>query len=192
MSAERRHRRLALACVGVVAVMVGMSFAAVPLYDLFCRVTGYGGTTQRADAGSELLGTRDVKVEFDASVARDMPWHFKPLQRSITLRTGESGLIFYRASNPTDRRIVGTATFNVTPAKAGLYFVKTECFCFTEQVLEPGQSIDMPVQFYVDPRIEEDPNTKEVKAITLSYTFFEKPAEQAGSSVRVSAAEQRR
>lgn len=190
MAGKRRHKVMAWSCVGVVAMMVGLSFAAVPLYDIFCRVTGYGGTTQRADAGADHLGSRMVTVQFDSSVARGMPWVFRPEQREVRLRTGESAMAFYRATNPTDRAITGTATFNVSPPKAGLYFVKIECFCFTEQTLEPGQTVDMPVQFYVDPEIESDPNARDVKTITLSYTFFEKPADSAAKEVRVSAVQQ--
>ncbi|MEC9347020.1 MAG: cytochrome c oxidase assembly protein [Pseudomonadota bacterium] len=192
MSADpmRRHKVMAWSCVVVVGLMVGLSFAAVPLYDLFCRVTGYGGTTQRAESGADHLGKQMMTVQFDASTARDMPWQFRPEQREVRLRTGETGMAFYRASNPTDRAITGTATFNVSPPKVGLYFVKLECFCFTEQTLEPGQSVDMPVQFYVDPEIENDPNAREVKTITLSYTFFVKPADEARKEVRVSAVQQ--
>lgn len=186
--AQRRNRRLVLACLGMVGLMLGASYAAVPLYDLFCRVTGYGGTTQQAEAASDHLGKRMVTVQFDANVARDMPWDFRPAQRELKVRTGETAIAFYRATNNTDRTVVGTATFNVTPLKVGYYFNKIDCFCFTEQVLEPGQTVDMPVQFFVDPEMEADSNADEVKLITLSYTFFEKPAEQAETStIQVSA-----
>jgi cytochrome c oxidase assembly protein subunit 11 len=189
--AQRRNRRLVLACLGMVGLMLGASYAAVPLYDLFCRVTGYGGTTQQADAASDHLGKRMVTVQFDANVARDMPWDFRPAQRELKVRTGETAIAFYRATNNTDRTVVGTATFNVTPLKVGYYFNKIDCFCFTEQVLEPGQTVDMPVQFFVDPEMEADSNADEVNLITLSYTFFEKPAEQAETStIQVSAVQQ--
>ncbi|MDF1720688.1 MAG: cytochrome c oxidase assembly protein [Minwuia sp.] len=188
---NNRNRRLVFACVGVVGMMLAASYAAVPLYDLFCRVTGYGGTTQQADTGADHVGKRMVTVQFDANVARGMPWEFKPVQREIKLLTGETGIAFYRATNNTDRTIVGTATFNVTPLKVGYYFNKIECFCFTEQVLAPGQSVDMPVQFFVDPEMEDDRNADEVKLITLSYTFFERPPEQAASStIQMSAVQQ--
>ncbi|PJK30766.1 cytochrome c oxidase assembly protein [Minwuia thermotolerans] len=184
----RSNGRVVVVCLAMVAGMVGLSYAAVPLYDLFCRVTGFAGTTQQAEAGSEMLGETTMKVEFDSTLARGMPWTFRPVQRSMTVRTGETGLAFYRATNPTDRTITGTASFNVAPLKAGQYFVKIECFCFTEQTLAPGESADMPVQFYVDPAIEQDPNADEVRTITLSYTFFEaKPAKGEPDS-RVSAA----
>lgn len=188
---DRRNRKLVLACVGTVGLMLGASYASVPLYDLFCRVTGYGGTTQQAESGADHLGKRMVTVQFDANVARGMPWDFRPAQREMKLRTGETGIAYYRATNNTDRTVVGTATFNVTPLKVGYYFNKIDCFCFTEQVLEPGQTVDMPVQFFVDPEMEDDSNADEVKLITLSYTFFERPPEQAESStIQVSAVQE--
>jgi len=166
-------RRTVISCLAIVAVMTGLSFAAVPLYDLFCKVTGYGGTTQEASAPSERIGKTSITVAFDASLHRDMPWKFRAVQPKMVLKTGETGLAFYTATNTSDRPVTGTATFNVTPQKAGYYFTKIECFCFTEQTLQPGESVQMPVQFYVDPEIEEDPDTDEVRTITLSYTFFE-------------------
>lgn len=188
---DRRNRKLVLACVGMVGLMLGASYASVPLYDLFCRVTGYGGTTQQAESGADHLGKRMVTVQFDANVARGMPWDFRPAQREMKLRTGETGIAYYRATNNTDRTVIGTATFNVTPLKVGYYFNKIDCFCFTEQVLEPGQTVDMPVQFFVDPEMEDDSNADEVKLITLSYTFFERPHEQAESStIQVSAVQE--
>ncbi len=171
----RKNKRLMIGCVLVVGFMVGMSFAAVPLYDLFCRVTGYGGTTQVGTAPSQdAVSDRTVTVRFDASKNRGMPWHFNPEQREITLRVGETGMAFYRAESVSSERTVGTATFNVTPLKAGQYFVKTECFCFTEQALDPGQVADMPVSFYIDPGILEDSNLDDTNTITLSYTFYRK------------------
>ena len=170
--AARQNGGMAVALVGVVVAMVGLAYAAVPLYDLFCRVTGYGGTTQVATANSPATSDRLITVRFNADVARGMPWRFQPVQREISLRVGETGLALFRAVNETDQRIVGTATYNVTPQKAGLYFAKLDCFCFTEQVLEPGQTADMPVQFFVDPEIADDPNLDDVTTITLSYTFF--------------------
>ena len=172
VSAARRNGAIAVLLVGVVAAMAGLAYAAVPLYDLFCRVTGYGGTTQVATANAEAVSDRRITVRFNADVARGMPWRFQPVQREISLRLGETGLALYRAVNETDQRIVGTATYNVTPQKAGLYFAKLDCFCFTEQVLEPGQTADMAVQFFVDPEITDDPNLDDVTTITLSYTLF--------------------
>jgi len=174
----RRNKFVAFAAVGIVAGMVGMSYAAVPLYKLFCAVTGFGGTTQRADAAPGLILDRDVTVRFNADIGQGLGWKFQPLQRDITLKVGEEALVYYRATNVSDKPLVGMATFNVTPDKTGQYFNKIACFCFTEQRLEPGQSIDMPVSFFVDPRIAEDRNLDDVANIALSYTFFpaDKPA----------------
>jgi len=169
---QQRKRRTALVGAGIVAAMVALSFASVPLYDLFCRVTGYGGTTQQAESASEVTLDREITVRFDASVNGELPWTFQPVQREIKLKVGENGLAFYGARNRAKRPVTGTATFNVTPLKAGAYFVKVDCFCFTEQRLEPGQSVDMPVAFYIDPAIADDPGLDEVTTITLSYTFF--------------------
>lgn len=182
------NRRTVISCLAVVALMTGMSYAAVPLYDLFCRVTGFGGTTQQAEAPSETVGNTIMTVTFDASLHRDMPWTFKAVQPKVELRTGETGMAFYRATNNSDRPVTGTASFNVTPQKAGYYFTKIECFCFTEQTLQPGESVDMPVQFYVDPEIERDTNTDEVRTITLSYTFFETNAGNGGRGDKTNAA----
>ncbi len=153
--------------------MVGVSYAAVPLYDLFCRVTGFGGTTQIAETAPDAVSERLITVRFDASLNRKMPWRFAPPKESVALPIGTTGLAFYRAENPTERTITGTATFNVSPPEAGIYFSKIDCFCFTEQVLQPGQSADMPVSFFIDPDILTDHEMDDVKTITLSYTFFE-------------------
>ena len=168
-----RNTRTVVLLSGVVAAMVGLTFASVPLYRLFCQVTGYGGTTQVADSAPEAIGERVVKIRFNADVDLRLPWEFQPAQREVVLRVGEVGMAFYQAHNPTNRTIKGTAVFNVSPLKAGLYFNKVECFCFEEQRLEPGQSVDMPVTFFVDPAINEDPNLDDVRTITLSYTFFQ-------------------
>ena len=168
----RRNRNLALVCVAVVAGMVGMSYAAVPLYQLFCQVTGYGGTTQAADAAPDIVLDRKMTVRFDSNVSPHLPWRFHAAQGPVTLKVGETGLAFYRAENLSDRTIKGTAAFNVTPPQAGRYFTKIDCFCFTEQTLLPGESVDMPVTFFVDPSIADDPNLDSVTTITLSYTFF--------------------
>jgi cytochrome c oxidase assembly protein subunit 11 len=168
-------RRTALAALGLVLFMGAMSFAAVPLYDLFCRVTGYGGATGVAQAGGpapEILD-RTIKVRFDASTARDMPWEFRPLQREMEMRLGETGLAFYEAYNPTDRPVAGSAAYNVAPFAAGGFFTKIDCFCFELQVLGPGERVEMPVTFYVDPALAEDREAKHTPRITLSYTFYE-------------------
>ena len=172
----RRNRIVALTLVGVVGGMVGLSFASVPLYRLFCQVTGYAGTPKigtNATQRNALAGdVRTVTVEFDANIQRDVPWVFEPAQRRVTVRPGEPTLIFYRARNTSDKAVIGTATFNVTPYKAAQYFNKIACFCFTEQTLAAGQEVDMPVQFTVDPSILTDANTSTVHTLTLSYTFF--------------------
>ena len=182
MSALGRKNRRLMVVLGTVAVgMVGLSYAAVPLYDLFCRVTGFAGTTQVAEEKSTAISQRAIKIRFDA-MAADIEWAFQPVQRQIRLQIGENAVAFYRATNQSDRPLTGTATFNVTPLKAGAYFNKVECFCFTEQTLAPGESVDMPVAFFVDPEIETDPNLNDVKTITLSYTFYPvaKPTRTAG------------
>ncbi|NIZ14575.1 cytochrome c oxidase assembly protein [Phaeobacter sp. HF9A] len=159
--------------VAVVLVMGGLAWAAVPLYNLFCRVTGFGGVTQVADAGSDTVLDQTIKVRFDASKDRDMPWEFKPVERIMELKIGETGLAFFEAYNPTDRPVAGQASYNVTPYSTGYYFEKIQCFCFNEQVLQPGERVMMPVTFFVDPEIVEDPEAKYVHTITLSYTFHE-------------------
>lgn len=178
----RRHARTLVPLVGVVAGMAALAWAAVPLYDLFCRVTGFGGTPLVAEAGADRVLDQAVTVRFDASTAAGMPWSFRPEQTTRSVRVGETALAFYEATNPTDRPITGTATFNVTPPTIGGYFVKIDCFCFEEQTLMPGETVRMPVTFFVDPAMVEDPEAKGIGTITLSYTFFEKPeAEQAAA-----------
>jgi len=159
-------------CLAIVGAMVGAAYAAVPLYDLFCRVTGYGGTTQVAQYDPDQILDREVTVRFDASKSRGFPWEFEPLQSEMTLRVGETALAFYRVHNPTDRAVTGVATYNVAPFKSAPYFAKLECFCFTEQTLQPGESMDMPVLFFVDPQIDEVPRLDDVRTVTLSYTFW--------------------
>ncbi len=167
--------------VGVVVTMGSLSFAAVPFYDWFCRATGYGGTPQVAETAPDVILDQTVKVRFDASVEAGMPWEFKPVVRTMDIRLGETGLAFYEAHNPTDRVIAGTASFNVFPDTAGGYFTKIACFCFEEQVLQPGETVQMPVTFFVDPTIIDDPDGKFVHEITLSYTFHQTslPEDQA-------------
>ncbi|WP_343560286.1 cytochrome c oxidase assembly protein [Kiloniella sp. b19] len=176
--ASARNKRMAMILALMVGGMVGMAYAAVPLYELFCKVTGYGGTPQQSDVASEEILDRTMKIRFDSSVNGGMPWEFQPAQRQVEIRVGESGLAFYRAKNTSERPVRGVATFNVTPLKAGPYFVKIDCFCFTEQTLLPGEEVDMPVTFYVDPSIEDETNMDEVQTITLSYTFFEEALEE--------------
>lgn len=168
----RRNLIVVLGALAGVAAMSGLVVASVPLYRMFCRVTGYGGATMVAAGPSAIQSERMITVRFDTSVAKDMPWTFQPAQRAIKAHLGEDVLAIFTASNPTDQPIIGTATFNVTPEKAGQYFNKIQCFCFTEQRLEPGQSVHMPVTFFVDPKLASDRHTSEITTITLSYTFF--------------------
>jgi len=188
--AYSKNTRTALTCAGVVAGMVGLSFASVPLYELFCQVTGFGGTTQRADVEDlpAEVSNQTITISFDANVAKELGWSFKPEANKIVVRVGEQSLAAYEAKNRGSVPTTGTAAFNVTPHKVGPYFSKIHCFCFDEQRLVPGQEVTMPVQFYIDPEILTDPNTREVKNIALSYTFFktddaEEPAEQLSSNV---------
>lgn len=149
------------------------SFAAVPFYNWFCRVTGYGGTTVIATKSSNKILEDKIKVRFDGSKDAALQWDFTPMQHEIEIKIGETGLAFYEAYNPTNRAIAGQASYNVVPFSAGSYFTKIDCFCFEEQILLPGQRVQMPVTFYVDPEIVEDREAKFVKSITLSYTFYE-------------------
>ncbi|GAA4522916.1 cytochrome c oxidase assembly protein [Chelativorans composti] len=185
----RKNRRVAVICAGVFCGMVGLSFAAVPFYDLFCRVTGYGGTPKRTDQYSDVILDRTITVRFDANVAPGLPWQFRPKQRQVELRIGETTEAHYIATNIADTNTAGTASFNVQPELAGAYFNKVQCFCFTEQDLEPGQSIEMPVQFFVDPEIVNVPELKNIKTITLSYTFH--PLTKATAEAPAQAAKER-
>ena len=175
--------------VAVVVTMASLSFAAVPFYDWFCRVTGYGGTTSVAEAGPDVVLDQTVKVRFDASLEQGMPWTFKPVARSVDVRIGETVLAYYEAHNPTDRAVAGTASFNVFPDAAGGYFTKIECFCFTEQVLQPGETVQMPVTFFVDPAIVDDPEGQFVREIVLSYTFYETSLPEERAALETPAAE---
>lgn len=179
MKNGKRNRLVMVSCVGVVAGMTALSFAAVPLYDLFCRVTGYGGTTQVAAESSDVIIDRTIRVRFDASMNSSLEWRFQPVQREVSMKIGETAVAFYRAENRSESVTTGTATFNVTPLKVGKYFNKIECFCFTEQQLEPGQAVDMPVTFFVDPEMINDANLDDVTTITLSYTFFPSEPDEA-------------
>ncbi|NDV01770.1 cytochrome c oxidase assembly protein [Pseudoroseicyclus tamaricis] len=181
--------KMAGALVGVAIAMVSFSYAAVPFYSWFCAVTGFGGETGVATAGSDTVLDQTIKVRFDASRDRDMPWTFTPAQREMEVRIGETALAFYEASNPTDRVVAGQATYNVTPYEAGGFFDKIECFCFTEQVLQPGETVMMPVSFFVDPEIVDDRDAKYVNVITLSYTFYEIDLPEEYAAVDVQGAE---
>ncbi|UVK38266.1 cytochrome c oxidase assembly protein [Mesorhizobium sp. AR10] len=169
---KNTNRIVAGVCIAFFGGMIGMAYAAVPLYAMFCQATGYGGTTQRAEkqyAGRVL--DRDITVRFDANIA-GVPWQFQPVARSIVIKVGETAQAHYTATNKFDRPVTGRATFNVQPELAGPYFNKVECFCFTDTTLKPGETLDMPVVFYVDPDIVNAPELKDVKTITLSYTMF--------------------
>ncbi|WP_299658946.1 cytochrome c oxidase assembly protein [uncultured Ruegeria sp.] len=159
--------------VGVVVLMGSLAWASVPFYDWFCRVTGFGGTTGVAEVAPDEILDRTITVRFDASKAKDMAWEFKPVERQMEVRIGETGLAFYEAYNPTDRPIAGQASYNVAPYSAGGFFQKIACFCFEEQVLQPGERVEMPVTFFVDPEIVDDLEARYVHTITLSYTFYE-------------------
>jgi len=180
---RRRKGATALLLVSVVAGMVGLSFASVPLYRLFCQATGVGGTTQRADRAPANASEAVVTIRFNAETAPDLGWEFHPLQDAVTVHPGEQRQIFYRAVNKNPQPVTASATFNVTPAKSGVYFDKLQCFCFSEQHLGPGESADMGGVFFVDPDILTDPNTAELRTITLSYTMF-----RAHTPVRPTAA----
>jgi len=182
MSNLSPEKKTAASLVLVACTMLGLAYAAVPFYDWFCRVTGFGGTTGVAEAAPDQILDQTVLIRFDASTAADMPWEFTPQQLTMSVRLGENGLAFYEAYNPTSRPIAGTASYNVAPDQAGGYFIKIECFCFTEQVLQPGERIVMPVSFFVDPTILENPEAAGIPEITLSYTFHQTPLpeQQAG------------
>ena len=167
----RSNRKTARILVVIGAFMLALAFAAVPLYRMFCEATGFNGTTQRADRAPGAVAGQ-VKVQFDANVHPGLPWRFEPEQTSVEVAPGAQTKIFYRAQNLSARAIVGQAVYNVSPDTVGKYFKKIQCFCFSEQTLQPGQKVDMPVVFFVDPGIEKDPDTKNVHEITLSYTFY--------------------
>lgn len=175
--------KTAAQAAGVVVLMGGLAWASVPFYDWFCRVTGFGGVTGVATAAPGEILDQTIKVRFDGSLNGNMPWTFKPMQREMTVRIGETGLAFYEAYNPTDHPVAGQASYNVTPYEAGGFFTKIECFCFTEQVLQPGERVEMPVTFFVDPEIVQDRDAKYVHTITLSYTFFQIPLPEAQAAL---------
>lgn len=167
-----RNKIVALTCAGAAAGMIAMSFAAVPLYQLYCQVTGYGGTTQRAEAASDVILDRTITVRFDANVDPGLPWSFRPVVKTMKVKIGESALAFYKATNLSDKPVKGTAGFNVSPDTAGVHFNKIECFCFTEQELAGGETVEMPLTFFVDPKIVKDMDASHLNTITLSYRFY--------------------
>lgn len=177
LTLDQRNRRVAMIAVGAAAAMLGLGYAAVPLYDLFCRVTGFGGTTQiateadAANAAALSAGAPTISIRFDANTARDLPWIFRPRQVTDTVQIGQRDMAIFEAKNLSSVPITGTASFNVEPEQAGIHFNKIQCFCFTEQTLQPGQEVTMPVLYFVDPRALDDPAMEGVEQITLSYTF---------------------
>lgn len=166
-----REGRTVAALVGVVVTMGALSWAAVPFYDWFCRVTGFGGTTQISAAAPDTVLDEVIRIRFDANVDAEMGWTFRPMQTRMDLKIGENGLAFYEAINTSDETVTGTASYNVAPEITGYYFDKIECFCFTEQTLKPGERVEMPVSFYIDPDLVKDRDAGHVRDITLSYTF---------------------
>jgi cytochrome c oxidase assembly protein subunit 11 len=166
------HGLVALSLTGLVAAMVGLSFASVPLYRLFCQATGYGGTPQRAERAPGEVLDRTIRIRFDGNVANGLPWSFAPAQQTMDVKIGDTALAFFRAANKTGHPVTGRAIFNVSPELAGRYFTKIQCFCFTQQTLAANSSVEMPVTFYVDPKIVDDEDTKHITEITLSYTFY--------------------
>ena len=186
---QGKNRTLAQLSAIVVTLVFTTIVIIPPFYDWFCRVTGYAGTPSRAEAAPGTILDQTVKIRFDASVEAGMPWTFKPVERSMNIRIGETGMAFYEAHNPTDRVIGGTASFNVFPDTTGGYFTKIECFCFTEQVLQPGETVQMPVTFFVDPSIVDDPDAAFVHEITLSYTFHEAPLPEKQAALEPAAAD---
>ncbi len=169
---DRRHRAVALWCAAVVVAMVGAAYAAVPLYRLFCQATGFDGTPRIASAPSTQVLDKTLAIRFDANVAPGLGWRFEPVRTTMQVKIGENTLAFYRATNLSDRPIRGTATFNVLPERAAIFFNKLECFCFKEQLLQPGETLEMPVSFFIDPQIVADKDARDVTDITLSYTFY--------------------
>jgi cytochrome c oxidase assembly protein subunit 11 len=187
---RRRNAAVVLLSLGVAAGMVGVAYASVPLYRLFCQVTGYGGATRQTEQAPDAVPGTAITVRLDANVNSGLPWRFAPEQPQVRLALGETVTMLYRAENLSDQPVVGTATFNVTPFAAGPYFDKIQCFCFQEQALAPGESADLPVTFFVDPAILDDPETKDIQTITLSYTFFRAADQGAADEVDSASAPQ--
>jgi len=185
---ERRNKLTLRMLVLAALAMLALGFASKPLYDTFCKITGYGGTTRTAQTNTSEVLDRVITIAFDSNVSGGLPWDFKPDVRSVDVNVGRSNLAYYTVTNTSNRAVTGTATFNVTPIKAGPYFIKTECFCFTEQTLEAGQTMSFPVLFHIDSQIEDEKRLDDIKDITLSYTFFET---EPSSVTKQSAAQSR-
>lgn len=178
-----RNAKVGVVCASVAVGMIGLAYASVPLYRLFCQTTGFNGATLRAASPSTLVLDQNVRIRFDANVAPGLDWEFVAVETTAELKIGENALAIYRVTNKASVAQVGSATFNVTPEQAGAFFNKIQCFCFTEQRLEPGETVDMPVSFYVDPAIVSDPDGRHVRAITLSYTFHPVAKPKASAAV---------
>ncbi len=174
-----RNARMAWTLAAAVGGMLALAYAASPLYEAFCKATGFAGTPVVAQESDRPILKRTVAVRFDSNTDPNLPWRFEPVQRQVKIRLGEEKLVFFRATNVSQRPIVGTATYNVTPERVGAWFNKLQCFCFTEQMLKPGQSVDMPVLFFVDPEMDKDRRFDDINTITLSYTFYEAKTERA-------------
>ncbi|AHK43646.1 MULTISPECIES: cytochrome c oxidase assembly protein [Ensifer] len=186
---QRSNGAIVGTCIAFVVGMTGMAYAAVPLYDMFCRVTGYNGTTQRVEQASDVILDEKVKVTFDANTSGGLPWEFRPVQRDIDVRIGETVQVMYRAKNLSSKPTTGQATFNVTPMQAGAYFNKVQCFCFTETTLQPGEEMEMPVVFFVDPDMVKAVETKDIKTLTLSYTFYPREPSKPVAQVKTGETE---
>ncbi len=180
-----RHRLVSAGLVLAYAAMLGAAYAAVPLYKLICQATGLNGTTQRVGANGTKILDRTVTIHFDANIGAGMPWQFKPVQNAMTIRIGETSMAYFSALNPTGRTVTGSARYNVTPEIAGRFFDKIQCFCFNEQTLKAGERVEMPVTFFVDPEIVNEPGAQDIHDITLSYTFYEVPGKVAPSATTV-------
>ena len=180
----RAMRKTALICASLPVLMLGLAYASVPLYAMFCQATGYGGTTQRVTKASDTILDRKITVLFDGNVNGHLPWTFAPLQRTLDVKLGENAMAFYRATNTSDKPVTGRAVFNVAPEAAGIHFNKLACFCFTEQTLAPGESADMPVTFYVDPALADDRDASRISTIVLSYTFSPVNEPKAAASAK--------
>jgi cytochrome c oxidase assembly protein subunit 11 len=185
----RRNRWVATLSAGVVVAMVGLSYASVPLYRLFCQATGFAGTTQRAERALARTSEHTITVRFDSNTSSGLPWSFAPLQLEQTVKLGEQAMAYFRVTNTSDRETSGTAVFNVTPPQVGAYFDKIQCFCFTRQTLKAGETAELPVVYFVDPAIADDPGARQVTTITLSYTFYPADPPEGVSSVSQSAAQ---
>lgn len=186
---QKANGVIVASCLAFAFGMVGMAYAAVPLYDMFCKVTGYNGTTKRVEQASDVILDKTIKVTFDANTAPGLPWDFKPVQREIELKIGETVQVEFEATNLSKKPTTGQAVFNVTPMAAGAYFNKVQCFCFTETTLQPGEKMEMPVVFFVDPEIVNTVETKGISTLTLSYTFYAREPSKPIAGLTVKPAE---